>query len=917
MATYKGSPQKDIIDGAKVAAPGDWIDALEGDDVVTLGENQVFVSGLGNDTVTGSNGRGGYGLWAATERPVVDLSKGYALDGFGGRDELTGIDTVHLTSKGGTVIGTAAAEMVFVFGGSSTIDLGGGDDKVTYYEQQSKDFVITAVAGAIEVRNTITGSMDSLKGIERISFSDKTISTSFLVAPVKAELQYVAHSFRETQVVPAYTYAGVTYPSALLSWLPQGGAQLDVDGDGRDDIILPMNKGYATGGDARTPFIALTTSSGKLAFDAAINAQMPVTAGARRADVLELASEDRMAIVTIAHDAHDGKLADLQILRTGPGALDASSYVPSLPLALPGRPHAVNAHSMATGDLNGDGRSDILVGDWNTQGAYALLQKQDGSFAIDRQAAYTSITNGWPLVNPNAGEKQNLLVDLGIADVNGDGLGDIIAGWGHGSTHSYVFINSGGTFSTQNRIALPDSVYGIDNQMHMKTLVADFDGDGKVDMAILRSRYEPYYGGNYLQILHNDGAGNFTDVTAANVDKPLDDALGARLQWTDYWQLLDINGDGATDIVGHRSVGGSAPVAYVNDGAGSFTVVEIATDVQEGNPVSWGDFDGDGKLEFVNFSSSWENAAGTSSINRFSVYEMTDVLGTGPGLKNAAQLGAPAFNEAYYLNQNADVEAMVASGQYANGLVHFLAKGKAEGRPGIAAGTQVQGSALADVITLREGNETAFGSGGNDILQGMGGNDTLWGGAGNDTFDGGAGLDRAMYGASRAGFVVAKTSTGFSVTDKSGKEGADSLAGVERVFFTDHSVALDIDGVAGQAFRVYQAAFARTPDLGGLGYWMSAMDKGASLRSVAEGFVNSTEFITLYGAKPTNAEIVSKFYENVLHRPGEQAGINYWVGLLDAKASTVADILMGFSESGENQAALVGVTSNGIEYTPF
>ena len=918
MATYNGTAQNDTIDGASVAGPNDWIDAGAGDDTVTLGPNQTFVSGAGNDTVRGTNGQGGYGLWYATGTATVDLAQGYALDGFGGRDTLAGINTVHMSPKGGSVIGTAAAEQVFWFGGANTFDLGAGQDKVVYHEQQSSNFTLSVVHGAIEVRDTRTGKSDMLKGVEQISFADKTIDTAFLSATLKASMQYIAHSFRETTMVPSYTYAGVTYPAALLSWMPQGGSQLDIDGDQRDDVIIPMNKGYATGTDTRTPFIALSTSTGKLVFDATINAKMPVTAGARRADVLELAAEgDRDAIVTIAHDTHDGKLADLHILRSGTGSLDANAYVPALPLALPGRPTAVNAHSMATGDLNGDGRTDILVGDWNPEGAFALLQQQDGSFTLQRQAAFTAITNRWPMKNAGAGEGFNILVDLSVFDVNGDGFDDIIAGWGHGSTSSYVFLNNNGVFSADHKVALPDSIYGIDNQMHMKTLVADFDGDGRLDMAVLRSRYEPYYGGNYLQILHNEGGGQFTDVTASHVDRPFLDAEGARLEWTDFWQVIDVNNDGAMDIVGHRSIGGQAPVIYVNDGTGRFSVKEITLDSAAGMPISWGDFDGDGKLEFVGFHSTHESAAGTSSINTFRVFEFAEALGNGPDLQNAAALGAGAFNEFWYLNQNADVKAMVASGQYASGLAHYLAAGKAEGRHGIAAGATVNGSSGKDVITLREGNETAYGGDGDDQLQGMAGSDVLYGGAGNDTLDGGAGLDRAIYGAAASGFTVAKAAGGFTVTDKSGANGIDTLAGVERVYFSDRAVALDVDGVAGQAYRVYQAAFARTPDLGGLGWWIQAMDNGSTLASVAQGFVASQEFKDVYGANPTNAQLVAKFYENVLRRPGEQAGIDFWTSVLDGGHATVAEVLMGFSEGDENKAALVGVTENGIAYTPF
>jgi hypothetical protein len=52
------------------------------------------------------------------------------------------------------------------------------------------------------------------------------------------------------------------------------------------------------------------------------------------------------------------------------------------------------------------------------------------------------------------------------------------------------------------------------------------------------------------------------------------------------------------------------------------------------------------------------------------------------------------------------------------------------------------------------------------------------------------------------------------VTDKAGT--VDQLSGVERIAFSDATIALDIAGTAGQVYRIYQAAFSRTPDKPGL-----------------------------------------------------------------------------------------------------
>lgn len=186
---------------------------------------------------------------------------------------------------------------------------------------------------------------------------------------------------------------------------------------------------------------------------------------------------------------------------------------------------------------------------------------------------------------------------------------------------------------------------------------------------------------------------------------------------------------------------------------------------------------------------------------------------------------------------------------------------------------------------------------------------------GNDTFTGGNGLDTVVFSGNRSNYTVVKTTSGWSIS--SALDGTDTLGNVERLRFADTNVGLDTSSVGGQAYRVYQAAFNRAPDVNGLGFWIGRMDAGLTLRNVADGFVNSAEFKALYGANPTNAEIVAKFYSNVLHRPAEMDGFNFWVNVLNTRAETIAGVLAAFSESAENQNALIGVIGNGFTYTPF
>ncbi len=210
-----------------------------------------------------------------------------------------------------------------------------------------------------------------------------------------------------------------------------------------------------------------------------------------------------------------------------------------------------------------------------------------------------------------------------------------------------------------------------------------------------------------------------------------------------------------------------------------------------------------------------------------------------------------------------------------------------------------------------------MGTRGDDLIDGGAGADKLIGAYGNDTLVGGAGIDTAEYIGKFADYGLIFNDAGFELIDNLLQDGTDTLTGVERLSFSNGTVAMDINGNGGQAYRLYQAAFNRTPDGAGLGYWINALDKGEALASVAAGFVKSAEFIALYGKNPSNTELVGRYYQNVLHRPGEKAGMDYWVGILDSGASTPSQVLTNFSESAENYDAIEIIIGSGFVYTPY
>ena len=202
------------------------------------------------------------------------------------------------------------------------------------------------------------------------------------------------------------------------------------------------------------------------------------------------------------------------------------------------------------------------------------------------------------------------------------------------------------------------------------------------------------------------------------------------------------------------------------------------------------------------------------------------------------------------------------------------------------------------------------------VAEGTSGNDYLLGSGSGAVLDGGAGLDTAFYTGARYSAQIGRQADGGATVGVYGQGGADQLHGVERLLFADSAVALDIDGVGGQVYRLYQSAFNRSPDSAGLGFWMSYMDAGMSLRTAASAFVGSAEFARLYGSAPTDAEFVNLLYNNVLHRAPEPAGASFWLGHLAGGLSRT-DALVAFSESAENTAAVAAVIGNGFEYTPY
>lgn len=186
----------------------------------------------------------------------------------------------------------------------------------------------------------------------------------------------------------------------------------------------------------------------------------------------------------------------------------------------------------ATGDVNGDGLTDIFAGGAREQASQLYLQTAAGFVKKEIPDFKTFSFND--------------VTAAAFFDCDNDGDLDLFAGGGGnfaaamaGSYQNLIFINDGkGNFNLK-RGALP-----ISSTNCGAVIPFDYDGDGYTDLFIgSRSVPQNYGKAPHNFLLHNDGKGGFADVTAI-VSKAMD-----TLGMITAMAYADINGDGKKDII--------------------------------------------------------------------------------------------------------------------------------------------------------------------------------------------------------------------------------------------------------------------------------------------------------------------------------------------------------------------------------
>lgn len=214
--------------------------------------------------------------------------------------------------------------------------------------------------------------------------------------------------------------------------------------------------------------------------------------------------------------------------------------------------------------------------------------------------------------------------------------------------------------------------------------------------------------------------------------------------------------------------------------------------------------------------------------------------------------------------------------------------------------------------------ENAAGSNQDDVLLGNALNNRLEGRLGNDWMDGAAGTDTAVFAGARSDYTVSTGYGQFFVAARDGSSGFDTLLHVERLTFTDQSLALDTgatQSAGGAALLIGavlgQPAIAQSKTL--VGTVIALLDQGATLQALSGAVIRLPIWDALAGGS-SSTHIATFLLNNVYHRAPTATELSAAVNALEHDPQ--GDFLWYLSLSTENQAQvnLVGLAATGLDY---
>jgi hypothetical protein len=212
--------------------------------------------------------------------------------------------------------------------------------------------------------------------------------------------------------------------------------------------------------------------------------------------------------------------------------------------------------SVAIGDVNGDGKADLVTANVTAGTVSVLLGNGAGGFGAKADFA----TGADPFM-------------AAIGDVNGDGKADLAVANPDFNTVSVLLGDGAGGFGAATDFATGTAPVAV--------TIGDVSGDGKPDLVASNIN------SNTVSVLLGDGAGGFgANAEFASGAGPRSAAIG------------DVSGDGKPDLV-VANYGSSTVSVLLGNGAGGFGAKTDFTTGSSPYEAAIGDVSGDGKLDLA------------------------------------------------------------------------------------------------------------------------------------------------------------------------------------------------------------------------------------------------------------------------------------------------------------------------------
>ncbi len=362
------------------------------------------------------------------------------------------------------------------------------------------------------------------------------------------------------------------------SW-PEAVAIGDVNGDGANDVVLTTTYYFDEANDFKLFVFLQDPGSGTL-----LPAQRYDTDGTYTN------SPSSLAIADFNGDGRNEVAIGLNQLGVQLFSQDASGQLVAGPV------HSfASSRYIAAGDLNSDGRTDLVGIGWSGSDVGVFLQDASGSLqpAVTYYAPYRGYN------------------DLKVADINGDGRDDIaiMSGQGLGEDLAVLMQSAAGGFD-------PVSFYDIGGASTNSLGIGDVDSNGHNDL--LFSYYDSSVPSSFIGTFYQDDQGVF------GLPSPL-----TSLNTSESMVVTDVNLDGRDDVVVvYNSFSRLGVYLQGDDGQLAAEDLYPTPYASHYNPqgIAVGDFTGDGvpDVAMANYNQGLVVMFGTTESNQPPVADAGD-----------------------------------------------------------------------------------------------------------------------------------------------------------------------------------------------------------------------------------------------------------------------------------------------------